>query len=371
MVEVAKAAAPHHLITYSFITWDPKDDNEFYRPNLGMDADTAYRMKGFDMALPHAYYFHIRDPRDTWTGPGEMLRGIQYGFYQIRDMRPILDGESGPSPLYITSFRDDFTQEDDEAYFTRNLWAHFVAGGAGSPIRWPGEMYPDTNTITGTMRSRLGIFHSIIGHMEWDGTRMKIRTAMTDNGLTAGTRTDGTQFVTYIMNPGNTSIQEIPLNASAGIYTLEFYSPLTGELLGTSNNTLLHSYGLPEGLSWTKDMVVVGKRRPFHIYVESPQVPNGESVTVWVDVYPFEKRDVYMWITGNGATAYLKDPAFSELSPQRTPLLRRLSFDGVVTHVPLVSIPPLAPGQYKFGLALDDLEEEVSFEVLPTTQIMP
>lgn len=362
MLRFAREHDPHHLLFFTFITWDPKDDDGHYRSVLGIDAATAYRISGAQLAVPHAYYPNIRDPHDPVSGPMEMSRGIAYAFYRVRDGRPVLDGESGPSPLYITAYRADFTPEDDLLFFTRNLWLHFVSGGAGAPVRWPGEMFSDTNTISPEMRRRLALFSRLVENIAWRGEKLKI-TRRTKGPLTAVGRSDGRYLVAYFLNQGTSSLNEIPWPAESGPWHVKVYSPFDGSLLYETSGWIEERLSLPSPVS--RDMVLIAeKTSPVRLHTERREYRANEPIKIFLDLAPFQGEDVWLWAEVNGEKFYIASLNPLQVSSSPAPL--DLSFDlpFLVANFPLFDLPSLLPGNYCLGMKVGDFEDQLCWEVL-------
>jgi len=253
MLGVAKESAPKQLVFYSFLTWDPKDA-AYYRASigqkvdgeeitetkyLGMDAYLAYRAPNASIAAPHGYYAHIANPTQTpptpeYVHPLELARGIAYGFYQIRDGRPILDMEGAPNPLYISKYNNSFTQENDKEMFLNSAWLHFVSGGAGANLRWPIDLTHENksfNQIPADWRNLLKIFKENVGNILWRGDKLQVDHQKIGEVFTT-VRHDGTYAVAYAFNPYKTALTSISLPALAGQKgSVRAIIPSTGEVL--------------------------------------------------------------------------------------------------------------------------------------------
>jgi len=253
MLSGAKESAPKQLVFYSFLTWDPKDA-AYYRASigqnvdgevitetkyLGMDAYLAYRAPNSSIAAPHGYYAHIANPTQTpptpdYVHPLELARGITYGFYQIRDGRPILDMEGAPNPLYIKNYNAKFTQENDKEMFLNSAWLHFVSGGAGANLRWPIDLTHENssfNQIPAEWRDLLKIFKENVGNILWRGDKLQIDHQKISEVLTT-VRHDGSYAVAYAFNPYKTALTSIGLPSLAGQKgSVRALIPSTGEVL--------------------------------------------------------------------------------------------------------------------------------------------
>ncbi|OQW90653.1 MAG: hypothetical protein BWK78_06490, partial [Thiotrichaceae bacterium IS1] len=272
MVRFAKIIDPNHLVFYSFLTWDPKDAN-YYRASIGeriptlggdvmdtkryigMDAAFAYRLPGVELAMPHGYYAHVANPWSPhipdYAPPLEIARGITYGFYQIRDGRPILDGESSPNGhLYERIYgQDGFTEGQDDKDFMNGAWLHFAAGGAGANLRWPADLRPSNfrntvNQITDVKRAFLKTFKENVGDILWQGDRLQVSTRKLGDDLVQITRHDEKSAVVYLYNQTGIPIQEVTLSdlpkAEAG--EIKVINPAQ-----PANNVLFNQSKVPVG----------------------------------------------------------------------------------------------------------------------------
>ncbi|MEZ5672050.1 MAG: hypothetical protein R3E08_06545 [Thiotrichaceae bacterium] len=249
---------------YSFLTWDPKDA-AYYRASidgntvtaanyLGMDAYLAYRVPHASIAAPHGYYAHIANPQQTpptpdYQHPLELARGITYGFYQIRDGRPILDMEGAPNPLYIKNYNNAFSIADDKEMFLNSAWLHFVSGGAGANLRWPIDLTHENssfNQIPADWRNLLKIFKDNVGNILWRGDKLKIDHQKTAGEIFTVVRHDGSNAVAYVFNPYKTSFNSVSLPALTGVRgTVHAIIPNTGEVLYDSSLSDVSSIPLP------------------------------------------------------------------------------------------------------------------------------
>ncbi len=222
MLDYARREAPRQLLFYSFLGWEPKDDAIHYRANLKMDADLAYRVRGAQMAVPHGYYARIANPYADpfgldFEGPLELARGTTYGFYQIRDGRPLIDGESGPSPLFVTegnAFGGRFHANFELKRFMDISWLHFVAGGAGASLQWPIDLQKAdrVNQISPEKRAFLATFKKHVGDILWRGNHLQITQRKLGERAVQITRYDGRSALVYLYNQDNVPIGEMTLS---------------------------------------------------------------------------------------------------------------------------------------------------------------
>lgn len=222
MLDYARREAPRQLLFYSFLGWEPKDDASHYRANLKIDADLAYRVRGAQMAVPHGYYARIANPyADPVTldfeGPLELARGTTYGFYQIRDGRPLIDGESGPSPLFVTegnAFSGRFNSNIDLKRFMDVSWLHFGAGGAGASLQWPMDLQKSdrVNQIPPEKRAFLTTFKKHVGDILWRGNHLQITQRKLGERAVQITRYDGRSALVYLYNQDNVPVGEMTLS---------------------------------------------------------------------------------------------------------------------------------------------------------------
>jgi len=139
-----------HLLTVSFAEAMPK----------GLNADTAFRRQDLDFATMHLYIGTSRGPKPgqaEQTG-ADFASGVIYARHQVRDSRPVLDGESGPIDHWISdgSF--------DDAVFHDMSWAHLLAGGAGPGTRWP---YRQPHHVSAGMLTTLKAMSLFCADVPW------------------------------------------------------------------------------------------------------------------------------------------------------------------------------------------------------------
>lgn len=114
-------------------------------------AEIQYRLPGFDFATNHLYVGRTRATKaGEEVGAGQdFAKGVQHALGEIRDRRPVLDGESGPIDKWVADARSDNLLHKEMS------WAHLMAGGAGPGTRWP---YRGPHHLTdGMLRNLLGI----------------------------------------------------------------------------------------------------------------------------------------------------------------------------------------------------------------------
>ena len=100
-----------------------------------------------DFANTHLYLGpDIKDPQDPIGAGPTMAGGVILALQSIQDNRPYFDSESGPIDKWIADV--DF----DKEYHHNMSWAHLIAGGAGSGMRWP---YTDPHWILPEFRDNL------------------------------------------------------------------------------------------------------------------------------------------------------------------------------------------------------------------------
>ncbi|MBX6424291.1 fibronectin type III domain-containing protein [Thermosulfurimonas sp. F29] len=361
MLAFARQIDPHHLLFFTFVTWDPKDDDGHYRGELGMDTATAYRLPGVSLAVPHAYYPNIRDPHDPLKGPLEMSRGMLYAFYRTPPDRPVFDGESGPSPLYITSYRADFTAEDDLLFFTRNLWMHFASGGAGAPVRWPGEMFSDTNTISPEMRNRLHLFSLLVKDISWNGRHLVIRRKVTDSLVAVG-RSDGRHMVGYVLNKNGSPQAEIPWPAEPGLWHIKVYSPFDGRLLHEDSRWIEERFPLSSGVPY--DLVLLAEKESMVLlHADRTEYRPDETVRIFLDLAPFMGEEIWLRAEVNGKPYFISGLYPLEVSTVSVPLAISFDLPTPISGFPLFELPRLPPGDYCLGMKVGDFEDQFCWEV--------
>ncbi len=254
MAAFAKSVDRNHLVFYSFLTWDPKDGPSYRaamgssadgksvdKTNyIGMDAATAYRLPNIDLAVTHGYYAHVANPWDFYYKGGtpcknppakrappeyapalELARGISYGFHQIRDGRPMLDGESSPNAHLFHKYYGhcDFTEAVHDTMFMDMAWLHFVSGGAGLNLAWPADLEEEIpgiprktiNKLSDAKRNILAIFMKNVRDIVWHGDQLRVERAEQENDKVIASRYDAKNAVIYAYNPNKADVREIPL----------------------------------------------------------------------------------------------------------------------------------------------------------------
>jgi len=113
----------NHLVTISFAEPEPK----------GLNATTAFRRSDLDFATMHLYLGASKAPKpgDAPQAGIDFASGVTYARRQVKDNRPVMDGESGPIDKWIPE-----AALDDEVFHEMS-WRHLMAGGAGAGTRWP------------------------------------------------------------------------------------------------------------------------------------------------------------------------------------------------------------------------------------------
>jgi mannan endo-1,4-beta-mannosidase len=140
-----------HLLTISFAEAEPK----------GLNAVTAFQRPDLDFATMHLYLGASRGP-----SPGQAEQagldfavGVRYARAQLKDNRPVMDGESGPIDRWIADERFD------EEVFHDMSWEHLMNGGAGSGTRWP---YRNPHHLTEGMLNTLKSMRLFCDGVPWN-----------------------------------------------------------------------------------------------------------------------------------------------------------------------------------------------------------
>lgn len=111
-----------HLLTVSSAT--PTPDTEL--------GQVIYNHPLLDFANTHLYVGQgTCSPNDAIECVEEMISGVRLSLQSISSPRPYLDTESGPIYDWIND------PAVDREYHHNMSWAHLMAGGAGSGMRWP------------------------------------------------------------------------------------------------------------------------------------------------------------------------------------------------------------------------------------------
>lgn len=157
----------NHLLTVSMAAPEPK----------GLNAESAFRRPDLDFATMHLYLGATRatKPGQAEQAGKDFAAGVIYAQRQIRDNRPVLDGESGPIDKWIDDIRLD------NETFHQMSWSHLLAGGAGPGTRWP---YRHPHHITDGMLATLKSMRVFSDGVDWTKLSGKL-TAMSASGGTA------------------------------------------------------------------------------------------------------------------------------------------------------------------------------------------
>jgi len=139
-----------HLVTISMAAAEPKDGN----------ADTAFRRSDLDFATMHLYLGATKAPKpgDAEKAGEDFAAGVLYARSQIRDNRPVLDGESGPIDKWVAD------EKLDDEVFHQMSWQHLMAGGAGPGTRWP---YRNPHHVTKGMLETLKAMRTFCDGVAW------------------------------------------------------------------------------------------------------------------------------------------------------------------------------------------------------------
>lgn len=138
-----------HLLTVSSATPTPEND-------LGQ---IIYNHPLLDFANTHLYVGQgISNPIDSVECADEMINGVRLSLQAIHQPRPYLDTESGPIYEWISDLHMD------KAYHHNMSWAHLMAGGAGSGMRWP---YTDPHWMLPEFRENLRALACFATAVDW------------------------------------------------------------------------------------------------------------------------------------------------------------------------------------------------------------
>jgi len=140
----------NHMLTISFADAEPK----------GLNAETAFRRPDLDFATMHLYLGASRGPHagQAYQAGVDFASGVTYARGQVRDNRPVLDGESGPIDHWIAE-----SGLDDEV-FHQMSWQHLMAGGAGPGTRWP---YRHPHVVSAGMLATLASMRNFCDGVPW------------------------------------------------------------------------------------------------------------------------------------------------------------------------------------------------------------
>ncbi len=140
----------NHMLTISFADAEPK----------GLNAETAFRRPDLEFATMHLYVGKSRAPKpgDAYQAGLDFASGVRYARSQIRDNRPVMDGESGPIDHWV-----DDAKFDGEVFHDMS-WLHLMAGGAGAGTRWP---YRNPHIPTPGMLDTLRAMRLFCDRVDW------------------------------------------------------------------------------------------------------------------------------------------------------------------------------------------------------------
>lgn len=141
----------NQLMTVSFSQAMPK----------GLNAETAFRRTDLEFATMHLYIGASKAPKrgQEEQAAADFASGVVYAGEQVKDGRPVLDGESGPIDHWIAD------EIFDDLVFHDMSWAHLMAGGAGPGTRWP---YRNPHHITQGMLDSLKAMSIFCAGVPWD-----------------------------------------------------------------------------------------------------------------------------------------------------------------------------------------------------------
>ncbi|MGV3617613.1 MAG: cellulase family glycosylhydrolase [Fimbriimonas sp.] len=127
---------------------------------VGGNAETAFRRPDFDFATMHLYLGKSKGPNkgEEEQAADDFADGVRYARSQIRDNRPVFDGESGPIDRWVANPRQD------ERLYHEMSWAHLMAGGAGPGLRWP---YRNPHHLTPGMLRTLKSMRGFVDGVPW------------------------------------------------------------------------------------------------------------------------------------------------------------------------------------------------------------
>lgn len=145
----------------------------------GLNAETAFRRPDFDFATMHLYIGASRGPKpgDAEQAGIDFAKGVLYARRQVRDNRPVLDGESGPIDRWIAD-----AAFDNEVFHAMS-WHHLLAGGAGPGTRWP---YRNPHHLTPGMLRSLKSMRAFTDGVPWaklTGPEVILQTAVPGGAL--------------------------------------------------------------------------------------------------------------------------------------------------------------------------------------------
>jgi mannan endo-1,4-beta-mannosidase len=126
----------------------------------GAAAENAFRRPDLDFATMHLYIGASRapNPGEEEKAADDFASGVVHALAEIRDNRPVFDGESGPIDRWVPE------EDRDNRLYHEMSWAHLMAGGAGPGLRWP---YRGPHHLTEGMLDTLAAMRKFVDGVPW------------------------------------------------------------------------------------------------------------------------------------------------------------------------------------------------------------
>jgi hypothetical protein len=232
----------------------------------GVLADIIYRHPLLDFANTHLYInAATNDPENTIGAAPAVAYAVAESLEAIDDQRPYFDSETGPIDGWIGE------PVVDAEYHHNMTWAHLMAGGAGSGMRWP---YTFPHWILPELRDNLlGLarFASTVDWANFAPRNINSEININQSNIISVGCSDGEQALIWLLVdsrdesppslPGTTVSLEKVL--ADGNYTVEFWETYAGNLLEQVETEVrdgLSSITIPEGAADLRDLALIIRR---------------------------------------------------------------------------------------------------------------
>lgn len=228
----------------------------------GALGQIIYNHPALDFANTHLYIGENTEPKNTIGSAVVTAGGVVQSRDLIRDERPYFDSETGPINEWIVDVNFD------KEYHHNMSWAHLMAGGAGSGMRWP---YTTPHWILPELRDNLlGLarYASTINWADFNSININHRVRSNVRNVIDYGISDGHMALLWLLldtrnNPELTfegvtiTINEVLPDA---VYSVEFWETYRGEILHTTEFTAQNgqmSIQLPDFELALKDLALI------------------------------------------------------------------------------------------------------------------
>jgi hypothetical protein len=217
----------------------------------GSLGEVAYNHPDLDFYNTHLYIgAGTRSPKDAIAVAPAIISGMEHAQNMIRTPHPFLDTETGPIDKWITD------REMDCTYHRHLSWAHLMAGGAGSGMRWP---YTNPHWMLPEWRDNLLALARFAATIDWTHFASHTITQQISvshpNVIKTGCADSHTAILWLLRDTRNRSKRSlsdltvtIEHTLLDGTYSIELWDTLNGEkfaeLCAASHNDIL-AFTLP------------------------------------------------------------------------------------------------------------------------------